>query len=78
MPALMIDPLDPTTLLPARTAAGLTRSALAALAGVDATTILRIEKREVDPRLDGTWAPLVRALQSPRAETLPEQAERVA
>ena len=59
----MIDPLNPRTLKPAREAAGLSRADLARMAGVDATTILRIEKGDTDPRLDGTWAPLVRALQ---------------
>lgn len=60
----MIDPLDPSTLQPARVAAKLSRADLATLASVNETTILRIEKGEVDPRLDGTWAPLVRAVQS--------------
>lgn len=59
----MIDPLDPKTLKPAREAAKLTRGKLAELAGVNETTILRIESGGVDPRLDGTWAPIVRALQ---------------
>jgi len=58
----MIDPLDPKTLEPARKEAKLSRAELAAMAGVNETTILRIEKGDVDPRLDGTWAPLVRAL----------------
>lgn len=58
----MIDPLDPTTLEPARKAAGLSRAQLAEISGVHETTILRIEGSKVDPRLDGTWAPLVRAL----------------
>lgn len=58
----MIDPLDPTTLKAARETAHLSRAALAAKSGVHETTIMRIEKGEVDPRLDGTWAPLVRAL----------------
>ena len=60
----MIDPLDPGTLQSAREAAGLTRADLAKLASINETTVMRIEKREVDPRLDGTWAPLVRALQA--------------
>jgi len=58
----MIDPLNPRTLEPARKAAGLSRSDLAKIADVNETTIMRIEKGEVDPRLDNTWAPLVRAL----------------
>ena len=58
----MIDPLDPRTLQPAREAAKLSRADLAALAKVNETTIMRIEKGDVDPRLDGTWVPLVRAL----------------
>ena len=58
----MIDPLDPTTLEPARKAAGLSRAQLAEISGVHETTILRIEGAKVDPRLDGTWIPLVRAL----------------
>lgn len=60
----MIDPLDPATLKPAREGAGLSRAKLAALSGVNETTILRIETEKVDPRLDGTWAPIVRALRS--------------
>ena len=59
----MIDPLDPTTLKQAREDAQLSRAELAAKSGVHETTILRIEKGEVDPRLDGTWVPLVRVLQ---------------
>lgn len=71
----MIDPLDPSSLKPARETAGLSRSVLAQMSGVHETTILRIEKGEVDPRLDGTWAPLVRAIQSvPAPEAAPEQA----
>lgn len=62
----MIDPLDPTTLKPAREGAGLSRAKLAALSGVNETTILRIETEKVDPRLDGTWAPIVRALRAYR------------
>lgn len=61
----MIDPLDPTSLEGARKAADLSRAELAKLSGVHETTILRIETGKVDPRLDGTWAPLCRAL-SPR------------
>lgn len=60
--AHMIDPLDPSTLKPAREAAHLTRAELAEKAGVHETTILRIESGGVDPRVDGTWAPIVRAL----------------
>lgn len=60
----MIDPLDPRTLRPARQVANLSRAKLAELAGVNETTIMRIEKGNVDPRLDGTWAPIVRALQA--------------
>jgi len=60
----MIDPLDPTTLEKARKDANLSRAELAARSKVHETTIMRIEKGEVDPRLDGTWAPLVRALQA--------------
>jgi predicted transcriptional regulator len=60
----MIDPLNPATLKDAREAAGLTRGELATKSGVHETTILRIEKGSVDPRLDGTWAPLVRAVQA--------------
>ena len=58
----MIYPLDPRSLKPAREAAGLSRAALATLANVSETTSLRIEKGDVDPRLDGTWAPIVRAI----------------
>jgi predicted transcriptional regulator len=58
----MLDPLNPRTLEPARKAAGLSRADLASMAQVSETTILRIEKGEVDPRLDGTWAPIARAL----------------
>jgi predicted transcriptional regulator len=60
----MIDPLDPKSLQPAREAAKVSRAALASKAGVSETTVLRIESGGVDPRLDGTWAPLVRALQA--------------
>lgn len=58
----MIDPLDPSSLKKAREDAKLTRAELAALSHVHETTILRIENGKVDPRLDGTWVPLVRAL----------------
>lgn len=58
----MIDPLDPRTLESARKEADLSRADLASIAKVSETTILRIEKGQVDPRLDGTWAPLVRVL----------------
>lgn len=58
----MIDPLNPRTLQAAREAAGLSRSELAQLAEVNETTILRIENGSVDPRIGGTWAPLVRIL----------------
>ena len=58
----MIDPLDPSSLEDARKSAGLSRAELAKLSGVHETTILRIEKAMVDPRVDGTWVPLVRAL----------------
>lgn len=60
----MIDPLNPRSLLLAREGLKLTRGKLAELSGVHETTILRIEKGEVDPRLDGTWAPIVRALEA--------------
>lgn len=60
----MIDPLDPKTLESARKVLGLSRADVAARAGVDETTILRIETRKVDPKLNGTWAPIVRAMQS--------------
>lgn len=58
----MIDPLDPKSLKPAREGVNLSRADLAKLAGVNETTILRIENGDVDPRLDGTWAPIVRAI----------------
>lgn len=58
----MIDPLNPRSLEAARKEKRLSRADLAKLAEVSETTILRIEKGDVDPRLDGTWAPLVRAL----------------
>lgn len=61
---VMLNPLDPRTLKSARVAANLSRSELAGLANVSETTILRIEKGEVDPRLAGTWGPLVRALEA--------------
>lgn len=60
----MLNPLDPRTLQNAREAANLTRADLARLAQISETTILRIEKGEVDPRLTGTWGPLVRALEA--------------
>ncbi|KQN09806.1 hypothetical protein ASE85_02375 [Sphingobium sp. Leaf26] len=60
----MIDPLDPATLKPAREKLQLSRATVAAMSGVNETTILRIESGKVDPRLDGTWAPIVRALRS--------------
>ncbi len=59
----MIDPLDPKTLKQAREDAKLSRAELADLSKVNSTTILRIENGDVDPRLDGTWAPIVRVLQ---------------
>ena len=64
---IMIDPLDPRTLEGARKAANLSRAELARLAAVNETTILRIEGGSVDPKLDGTWAPIVRALQQAAA-----------
>lgn len=64
----MIDPLNPATLKQAREEAGLSRSQLARIASVNETTILRIEAGDVDPRLNGTWIPLVRALQSTPTE----------
>lgn len=71
----MIDPLDPKTLGPARKEANLSRADLAARTGIHETTIMRIEKGEVDPRLDGTWAPIVRALQAlPTPARAPERA----
>jgi len=60
----MIDPLNPLSLTPARKAAKLSRLKLAELSGVHATTIMRIEKGEVDPRVNGTWGPIVRALRT--------------
>lgn len=60
----MIDPLDPATLMPAREKLQLSRATLAAMSGVNETTILRIETGKADPRLDGTWAPIVRAIRS--------------
>lgn len=59
----MIDPLDPRTLKTAREHAKLSPRELAELAGVHETTVTRIEAGKVDPRVDGTWAPLVKALQ---------------
>lgn len=63
----MLDPLDPSTLKSARETAKLSRSQLAAASGVHETTIMRIEKGEVDPRLNGTWALLARALMAAAA-----------
>lgn len=60
----MIDPLDPASLMPAREKLQLSRATLAAMSGVNETTILRIETGKADPRLDGTWAPIVRAIRS--------------
>lgn len=59
----MIDPLDISTLKAARKGAGLSRGELAVRAGVSETTIMRIEKGEVDPRLNGTWRLLVLEIQ---------------
>lgn len=61
---MKIDPLNPKSLKPAREGANLSRAKLAELAGVNETTVMRIENSEVDPRLDGTWVPIVRVLQS--------------
>ena len=71
----MIDPLNPASLEPARKAAGLSRAELAALSGIHETTILRIETEKVDPKLDGTWAPLVRAIQSRKKRRPTKQAD---
>lgn len=60
----MIDPLNTKTLEEARKAVNLSRGELAQRSGVHETTIMRIEKGEVDPRVDGTWAKLVRQIQS--------------
>lgn len=66
----MIDPLDTSTLKPAREAAGMSRAELASATAIHETTILRIEKGDVDPRLDSTWAPLVRAIRDATARRL--------
>lgn len=58
----MIDTLNPLSLRAARENAGLSRFELAAMAKVSETTILRIEKGEVDPKVSGTWAQIVRAV----------------
>ena len=58
----MFDPLDTSTLEPARKAIGFSRAELAEAANVSATTILRIEKGEVDPMLAATWAPIARVV----------------
>lgn len=58
----MIDPLDPSSLQKARENAGLSRGELAKRAGVNETTILRIERGDVDPQVGRTWAAIVRAL----------------
>ena len=63
----MLDVLHPTSLEAARKAAGLSRGELAELSGIHETTIGRIEKGQVDPRVSGTWAPLVRVLKSKSA-----------
>lgn len=76
----MIDPLDLNSLKPAREAAGLSRAELAELAGVDETTVLRIEKglanKGVDPRLHSTWAPIVKAIQGHPAPPFPKRTRR--
>lgn len=64
----MIDPLDPKSLEAARSKLKLTRGELAERSRVHETTIFRIETGAVDPRLDGTWAPIVRAIQAAEAE----------
>ena len=76
----MIDPLDLNSLKPAREAAGLSRAELADLAGVDETTVLRIERgldnKGVDPRLHSTWAPIVKALQGLPARPFAKRTRR--
>lgn len=69
----MLDPLDPTTLRKAREDVGLSRAQLASSSGVHETTIMRIEKSEVDPRLDGTWAPLARSVMAAEAAKIIQQ-----
>lgn len=60
----MLDPMNPATLSAARESLGLSRLQLASMASVDETTIWRIETGKVDPRILGTWAPIVRAIQA--------------
>lgn len=54
--------LTPDTLRTARIAAGLTVAELAAQCGIHQTTITRIERGAVDPRVMSTWQPIVAAL----------------
>ena len=58
-----LDVLDPSSLSAARKVRGLSRSDLARLAGVDASTIFRVEGGQ-DPGVAKTWAPLVDALRA--------------
>jgi len=70
----MINALDPASLQPARLNVKLSPKELADLAGVHVTTITRIEAGKVDPRLNGTWAPLVEALQKLEQAAEPKKA----
>jgi DNA-binding XRE family transcriptional regulator len=54
----------------------MSRAALAKEAGVNETTVLRIERGDVDPRIEGTWAPIARALMA--AEKLRSRKARAA
>ncbi len=57
----MINPMDTKSLRPAREKARLTRAQLAEAAGVNETTIWRIETGKVDP-VSGPWRKIVAAM----------------
>ncbi len=58
-----LDPLKPSTLSAARKARGVSRLKLAEMAGLDQTTVWRIEKGLVSTTVE-TWSAIVGALQS--------------
>jgi predicted transcriptional regulator len=58
----MFDDLTPSALKDVRKKAGISTLQLAERSGVHQTTITRIERGDVDPRLSQTWTPIVQAL----------------
>ena len=66
----MLNPLDISTLEEARKRAGLSRSELAERAGLDETTIWRIETGRLDPSVNRVWSRIVTAIKQCRKRKL--------